>query len=584
MANFGLNGFGFPYSYNQQSTTTTNYFYGASSGNLTEPAFTELTANDTFLAGDLTLLGTDGKAYALTDSTLFDSYFANKPIAEVGKYPIRSGQGSYNGAAILSNDNIAYMVYYNYGFYISIYDKLGNLVLNQTYYPQKDPTFSSPSYTFNVIQSSISIHALPAGNFIVNFQGYTTIGGYSYYARYYTIISNSGGVVVDTTRLTGWDTNYNGGGSQYQQPATVTLLAGSSSGSFAISFWKYLSTIYLDTYVFNSSFSQIGSSSTVNAIGGGLVTSCALSDGKYVVGLGISNTYYNGYATLAYVFSSSGSLSQTILSQYVYQGNVGTSSGFSDPGHSGNGAYLNVIALSQGGFAFTYGYTYTGNTSYFVIYTSDNSLSVVTHTSIDSTTSGYSWNGISSVLSPFLDGGMQLSWTVNSSTNTMKFDRYGNIVGSKNPLQQSTYLNAIRSIDDAIYLRSFGTSGTEYIYKISNAGMVIGTYQDLSPSVLNKFFATNGNMLVLTNGSIQVLLNTAVSSRIPIGVAQNDAVANSIVTVQILGTSRTRITFPKSYSMDFSRNTPPGQNMYIVGNRAIMYGLLPTTINKTQIN
>lgn len=583
MANFGLNGFGFPYSYNQQSTTTTNYFYGASSGTLTEPTFTELIANNTFLAGDLALLGTDGKAYSLTDPTLFDSYFANKPIAEVVKAPIRNGLGDCHGSAVLSNDNIAYIVNGGSGFYLTIYDKLGNTVLGNTWYPfPNEPSYNRPLYAVQNANNTITIHAMPDGKFIVTFLGYYNpySGVGNWYARFFMILSNSGGVLVNPTQIGSTDTqSYS---SNYPYPATVTVL---TTGNIAITWQVYLSNTYLWTYVITPAGVTVGSSQqNISNPTWNQLTSCALTNGNYVVGFCTSG-YGSTTIPIAAYFSSTGYFSSYIYTISLYQSTFGCSTGKADPGNNINGAYVNLTALTQGGFAISYGVSNAQAAPSFYMYTSDNTMTVTTNYAFEAGNAGApTYNGIPSCLSPVADGGSQLSWTSGNASYTMKFDRYGNVVGSKNPIQASTYLNAIKSIDDSVYVRSYGSSGVEYVYKISAAGAIVGTYQDLSPSAANRLLVTSTNMLVLTNGLIQALLNTAVSSRVPIGVAQNDAEANNIVTIQVLGTSRTRLTFPKSYSMDFSRNTMPGQNMYIVGNRAVMHGLLPTTINKTQLN
>jgi hypothetical protein len=66
-------------------------------------------------------------------------------------------------------------------------------------------------------------------------------------------------------------------------------------------------------------------------------------------------------------------------------------------------------------------------------------------------------------------------------------------------------------------------------------------------------------------------------TRVPIGVATASASANASVSVQVTGAASTRLTFAQPVGVNYTSKSPPGQQMQIIGNTAIMNGVLNTS-------
>jgi hypothetical protein len=358
-----------------------------------------------------------------------------------------------------------------------------------------------------------------------------------------------------------------------------------SSGGFAVVYTANNGSVYLTVAVYTASGGVTLAATSITTLGvdaGGTNqwSAFALSGGGFVVAsaaLSSTNVNFNIYSNAGAAVGSAGT---------VVSGESSTSTG------------VYGAALTAGGFVIVYG-RLTGSTLGFgaCVYNATGTLqgSAIAIDSV-SVSSGNGWiNQVGVVGLP--NGNAQIVWAslVSSATTcniyAAQISAAGAQVGGNVALFSSGTANATVAIgasSDGGALVHYSVSSTAYTAKLNSAGAQVGVavssgsgvahgvydevqFVNFGSNVVGKFYSSSASGPATITLAIFYALSLV--ARVPVGVAQNAAGVGVSCSVQISGYATTRLTFAQPYSVNYSAGSPPGQNMTLVGNTAILNGV-----------
>lgn len=532
---------------------------------------TTLTAGEAVQQGDILSLASDGKCYWADDPASATAY--QRPMYQAtasGIYAALPGtQGNIGNAgsahtwpvmqpqhsALLTNGNVVVVTkdYTNspYPLTFSIYNASGVLQVGPT-------TVVSTTYTFTT--SMVNVAALTGGGFVVTWQD---ASGYVNFAIY----TNAGGVTTAATVTTAT------AASAYQH--FVTALSG---GGFVVAF--YSSTTYYGVYTSTGTATRAMAAGS-NSCSGMFAPPIALTGGGFV---------------LIFQQSSSGIYATRFNASGVAQGSTITL-------YTGVGQALAWgVALTGGGFAILAGETSSNNGA---LKTFDSSGTQQGTTFSPWSGRYFANNSPSVAFAALSSGNYQVIWSTSSSgseslcnVSTAQFTAAGVQVGTTINLttgNTSRSVVAAASLNDGgsvlFYEAYNGSTYTPTLVKMTSAGVLLTTLtrsETITSGNYDRAELLNlgsSNMVALVfyqqispgYRTLAFYYAATILTRVPIGVATASASANASVSVQVTGAASTRLTFAQPVGVNYTSKSPPGQQMQIIGNTAIMNGVLNTS-------
>jgi hypothetical protein len=525
-------------------------------------AFTTLNAGENVSLGDIIVQGADGNGYYAVDPSLPNANL--RPISQAtSEYGVTvvpattaSSTASTNSVSfVLSNGNIGIVYAQGANLYFSAIGPSGTVAVA--------PVLLSSTYS--AAYGVVNAIPLSVGGFAVAFVSYPSTN--NYYPML-GIFSNSGAAVgAPITLYAG--TLGGGTGFTFQMP-----LCQISNGDIVVLYRTALSGSDFTSYfsIYSSTGSTVVASTLLNAIAEttAVLSVTALGTG-FVVG---SNS--NGEFACALVYSSTGQFTTSLTSTV---------------GIGGNEPNAYAVALPNGNVLIYC--TNWNSTDYLVTFLIVSPTGTLVSGG-ESITFGTSGNAVATAV-PLSGSGFALFVAYNTTgVIGYIFNSSGVMTVGPVTVAAGTGFTAASLVDASLMSNgniavTYAVAATDEATLIAlnpttlapvGSPLTIGIVSD-NPIVhsyaISFAMQPNAFTFLIAGASASGLQFIAYCSEVqactPVGVATTAAVEGTAIPIQALGAVTTRLTFAKPYSINAQANTPPGQEMSVVGNLAILKGI-----------